>query len=508
MKALGTLLTTLVLVACGGGGGGGGSPAVATGQFTDSPVKGLQYRTVSQSGDTGANGEFRYLPGETVTFFVGDITLGSALGGAKITPFDLAGITPPTLVPSSDQTTVAFDQAINLAIFLQTLDADGNPDNGIEIPAQIRTMARGVTLDFKQQRNMFASTFALRKLIGAGRTAGLWGGVNAIRTPTLAIKAMYASLNIAPVMDLVTKVEAIDPNNSKVLWRQTIGYDNYRNRTQIVSEYDNNGVLERSTTIFLFDANGNAIHDETDANGDGRVDGWTDTSFNVNGDPTLSTIENDLNGDGALDSLVTVRLTYNVETSLTGVRVEYDNNYDGVVDSIRTETRSYDANGNRTLTVSMNDGVVDHREEVTYDSQGHIQMSRTEDDTNYDGVVDSRTTDTFDANGHVTLSEEDTDLDGTTNKRTTFTYDANGNRVLTETDTNVDGIVDSRLIYAFDAKGHQIRRDRDSNADGVLELRTVSTYDVNGYLILTEDDMGGDGVIDQQTTFVHEKVSG
>jgi hypothetical protein len=480
MKLLGSLLSTLILVACGGGGGGS-SPAVATGQFTDSPVKGLQYRTASQSGETGANGEFRYLPGETVTFFVGDITLGAAVGATKVTPFDLAGIAPPATIPNSGQTTVAFDQAINLAVFLQTLDADGNPANGIEIPTQIRTMTSGLTLDFKQKGNNFASTFALRKLVGSGRTAGLWGGVNAIRTPTLAIKAMYATLGITPVLNLLTKVESIDPNSSKVLFRTTYTYDVRGNVIKTVSEYDNDVALVSSTDNFTFDANGNATHQESDSNGDGVIEGWNDTTFNVNGDPTMYVGQYDSNLDGTVDYLVTVRMTYNADGRTTGSRVEIDNNNDGFVDEIRIETRSYDAKGNLILK---------------------------ETDSNGDGIVDSRIASYFDANNRMTRDEEDTNADGVVDIRTTFAYDANGNGILNESDTNADGIVDIRWSYSFDAKGNRIRRDRDSNADGVVDLRTVFTYDANGYQILTEDDMGADGVIDQQTTFVHLKVAG
>lgn len=484
MKALVTLFTTLILVACGGGGGGGGgggSPAVATGQFTDSPVKGLQYRTASQSGETNANGEFRYLPGETVTFFVGDITLGAAVGAAKVTPFDLAGIAPPTTVPNSGQSTVAFDQAINLAVFLQTLDADRNPANGIEIPTQIRTMTSGLTLDFKQLRSKFASTFALRKLVGSGRTAGLWGGVNAIRTPSLAIKSMYATLGITPVLNLLTMVESIDPNSSKVLLRTTYTYDANGNQTKVVSEADMNGVLVSSTDNLTFDANGNATHQESDSNGDGVVEVWSDTTFSVNGDPTMYVVRYDINGDGAVDYLVTVRMTYNADGRTTGIRVETDNNNDGFVDEIRIETRSYDTKGNLVLT---------------------------ETDSNGDGIVDSRVASYFDANNRITRDEEDTNADGIVDMRTTFSYDANGNGILTEYDNNADGVVDIRLSYMFDTNGNKIRRDRDGNADGVVDLRTVYTYDADGYLILTEEDMGVDGIIDRQTTYVHVKVAG
>jgi hypothetical protein len=481
MKALAPLLAALLLVACGGGGGGGDNPAVATGQFTGGPVKGLQYRTASQSGETGASGEFRYLPGEAVTFFVGDITVGAAAGAAKVSPFDLAGVAPPATVPNSSEASVAFDQAINLAIFLQTLDADGDPANGIEIPAQIRALASGSTLDFKLARDKFSRSLPLRKLVGAGRTAGLWGGVNAIRTPTRAIKALYASLGMTPVVDTVGKVETFDLKSGTLLERATATFDANGNRTQIASEYDNHGVLERSIMNFRFDANGNETYSESDSNGDGIFESWTNTTLNVNGDLMLAVREYDFDGDGMVDGRLVATATYNADTYMIGIRTEFDANNDGVVDSVMTEARSYDAKGNLILS---------------------------EVDSNGDGVVDSRTTSHFDADGRMTSSEDDSNGDGVLDSRATFSYDTGGREILLESDSNGDGVIDKRAIYKYDTQGNPISWERDDNADGVIDRRTVRTYDSDGYLILLAVDMDADGFFDQQTIFTHTKVAG
>jgi hypothetical protein len=504
MKALGTLLTTLVLVACGGGGGGGGSPAVATGQFTDSPVKGLQYRTASQSGETSANGEFRYLPGETVTFFVGDITLGAAIGAAKVTPFDIAGIAAPTTIPNSGQSTVAFDQAINLAIFLQTLDADGNPANGIEIPAQTRTMTSGVTLDFKQARYAFTSSVGWRKLVTAGRTAGL---VHIIPTPTRALQVMYATLGITPVLTEMSKIETIDPISAKVLTRTTFSYDGQGDGTQVVFESDQNGLFTRSTDTFTFDVNGNITHaDHHWEDGISKADSWTDTTFDDNGNSSLSIDTSDNNGDGTIDSRGTTQWTFNLDGYLTEVRIEFDDNNDGTIDSWRTRAFSYDTNGNRTLTVSVADGVADYREETSYDAKGNMTLMVY--DSNGDGILDKRIVYTLNATSQLTLAEEVSNLDGTIDKRTTYTYGNNGRVTLADEDSNNDGSVDIRTTYAYDAQGHRTRKERDDKADGYIDQREIYTYDANGYPTLTELDRNGDGVVDQKTTFEYVKIGG
>lgn len=91
---LATAAAVVALVtACGGGSGSGtaatpDNAAIAT--FIDSPVQGLAYQSVSYSGRTDGNGNFPYKPGETVTFSIGNMVLGSATpAGTKLTPLEL-----------------------------------------------------------------------------------------------------------------------------------------------------------------------------------------------------------------------------------------------------------------------------------------------------------------------------------------------------------------------------------------------------------------------------------
>jgi len=133
--------SVFLLSACGGGGGGGTTtpPATpSTGVFTDSPVAGLHYETPTHSGTTNALGEYDYLPGESVTFSIGGIVLGSTLAGPVVSPLTLvAGATDAT------------DPVVtNIVRLLLTLDDDGNPDNGISIAAATATAAAGLSVDF------------------------------------------------------------------------------------------------------------------------------------------------------------------------------------------------------------------------------------------------------------------------------------------------------------------------------------------------------------------------
>ncbi len=151
-KILTLSVLALLLSACGGGGGSDSNnvntdpqtptpkpaPTPSTGVFIDSPVAGLYYETATYSGTTNALGEYDYLPGETVTFSVGGIILGSSTAGPVVTPL--------TLVNGA---TDATDPVVtNIVRLLLTLDDDGNPDNGITISAATAAAATGQTVDF------------------------------------------------------------------------------------------------------------------------------------------------------------------------------------------------------------------------------------------------------------------------------------------------------------------------------------------------------------------------
>ena len=132
----------LWLSACGGGSGDPGTtitPVIpSTGVFVDAPVAGLRYKTATQSGITSSAGKYNYLPGETVTFSIGDIVLGSTQAGPVATPLSLV----------SGATDATDPVVTNIVRLLMTLDADANPANGIVISTATDTAAQGRSVDF------------------------------------------------------------------------------------------------------------------------------------------------------------------------------------------------------------------------------------------------------------------------------------------------------------------------------------------------------------------------
>ena len=158
------MLASIMLVACGGGGSGGspgtssgGAGTTVQGQFVDSIVIGLRYDTPTVSGFTDEQGRFNYRGGETVRFFVGDVFIGEAVGQAIITPVELVA----GAVDENDT------QVLNIVIFLQSVDDDGDESNGIRITSLANAAAAGQAVDFTLAAGVFDTDGAFEILISS-----------------------------------------------------------------------------------------------------------------------------------------------------------------------------------------------------------------------------------------------------------------------------------------------------------------------------------------------------
>ena len=120
------LAPMLTLTGCLDGGSDNDDPS--SGTFVDSPVAGLDYQGPEiGSAQTNAEGKFSYFPGETISFAIGDLPLGSATGADELTPLSII-----------DGASDASDTRVsNMLVLLQSLDADGDLNNGIQITQQI-----------------------------------------------------------------------------------------------------------------------------------------------------------------------------------------------------------------------------------------------------------------------------------------------------------------------------------------------------------------------------------
>ena len=130
----------------------------STGIFFDSPVSGLRYRTNSLSGTTNSKGEFNYFNGESITFSVGNIDLPSTMAKDILSPLDL-----------SSTKNISDTQVVNIVRFLQSIDNDSNPENGIQVDDSMHNAAHTTAqLDFSSES--FADHTALREILDPSST--------------------------------------------------------------------------------------------------------------------------------------------------------------------------------------------------------------------------------------------------------------------------------------------------------------------------------------------------
>jgi hypothetical protein len=116
---------TGILAACGGSDGDS-TPLMSTGYFLDSKVEGLDYiGDRGATGSTGVEGEFKYLPDETLTFSLGNLPIGSVGGQTVVTPQDLIDIK----LTLDEQMQVV----VNTVRLIIAVDENANPDDGIVV---------------------------------------------------------------------------------------------------------------------------------------------------------------------------------------------------------------------------------------------------------------------------------------------------------------------------------------------------------------------------------------
>lgn len=139
------IFASAILVACGGGGDSATTPAAATtvtGKFVDATVVGLGYRcgaSSTQTGLTNASGEYTCNTGQSVTFVVGGIVLGSVSSPlAVVTPLDLVGVgaSPSNPVVS------------NIVRFLMSVSSSAPSSGTITIASSVATAASATTVNF------------------------------------------------------------------------------------------------------------------------------------------------------------------------------------------------------------------------------------------------------------------------------------------------------------------------------------------------------------------------
>jgi len=106
--------------------------AIQQGVFIDSLVQGVRYKTSSNlQGVTNNKGEFQFVDGDTVNFYVGDVLLGSVRAGDLVTILEM-------------------DNPEQVAMLLQSIDDNKDPEDGIVISSEMQALFENSVLTIEE----------------------------------------------------------------------------------------------------------------------------------------------------------------------------------------------------------------------------------------------------------------------------------------------------------------------------------------------------------------------
>jgi len=178
-----------------------------TGKFIDAPVEGLSYEC-SLKGTTDANGAFTCKEGDTVTFKLGSLTLGSSAVQDTITPLHL--------YPNDKE------KAYNVAQILHSLDNDSNPDNDIKIDEELLSTLELDGIDIESDsstfQNAISSAFASTDKTPYNREQAVAKMFNYIDTKDVNI----SDLTVSPTEELGLLETLMCTNTQKMLEAECI----------------------------------------------------------------------------------------------------------------------------------------------------------------------------------------------------------------------------------------------------------------------------------------------
>lgn len=557
-----------LLSACGGGGGSS-SPAptpepetatdpepvqqpepepepTLTGIIVNGVVGGLRFETPTQSGLTNDSGEFVYLEGETVTFSIGDIALGSTLATAEVSPFDLVQSAPPVTESEmraelNNNAVNGFDIIANISLFLVSLDNDKNPDNGLDLTGWDETLA-GASLDFNE--NLYSFYDKTFKYFAIDHNANKHVKFSA------PLIHLYENLGITIEANLPETIKTDLKNDGSI---DSFIHNIYTTEGKPSTEFTdrNNDGNKEITSNYIFEefeiTNTESKETEFDDNSDGTNDRLNTTTLTFNKATGLLKIREEERDSGTLNSSVT-KNTYlyddernlredlferdfdindnaSSSTKITNIYNDYDElefqtterNSNGSNVALVSKTYTYISPGKRKLITTANDnngGVVpdsNRIETYTYDEEGNLEkylLEHFSDADNNDYKIVHTYKPHANANPLTYVEDRDNDADGEMDARTSTTYTFNDSRnVLTELqekDSDGNQIFESSFLITYSYDDNQFRKSEiievDGNADSVVDRRhtMTNTYNDNNTLkeqLLTTDE-NGDNIID------------
>jgi len=236
---------------------------------------------------------------------LGGTTLGESPGQARLSPFELAGISAPVDDDSFNAVFASGElfRAVNIAFLLQTLDLDGAPEDGIEISEEIVALFEGVELDLDRDPQRFRNDHDFRRILNEANGRSLFSTHRVIADLVAVMEHLYGSLRLELALTELASQSLDTDGNGVPDAALTLEFDGSGRAVAQSVDSDANGTVDSRQTR-TYDAIGNLIRTDLDVGADGTVDHVTrQTEFDSAGN--VLRLEVDVGDDGILDSIVT-----------------------------------------------------------------------------------------------------------------------------------------------------------------------------------------------------------
>jgi YD repeat-containing protein len=419
-------LSLTALLACNGSD----DDNTQTGRLSYANLAGLTYETETRSGTTDSTGSFNYIEGETITFSLGNTTIGSPITAkSEISLEDLIpGVTLYTttgqvrkLLGNLDGMNIGgmslaekkrFYQLANTLVLLHSLDADADPSNGIEIRSGVDSLLADTRIDLEKAMEMFPKNAVFRNAISQAAEEGLIASNNIAETGA-ALDHYYTENNITTNFSIIeTRTDIFSFFSSEQIEEKvTYSYDENYNLTSIFVETIESGeVIRLSTDTLEYDEQSRLTRQVSDR--------------------FVETLEYDEFGN------------------LISKTIIYDEPSEIFFRNSKT-SYTYDENGNK-LTETLDediDGQIDSTTQFTYDDDNRVVTASN----SWNNEVYSVTTTTYNQNRDIATVAISYDSDAENDKVSNYTYDENYNLISYESSSG-----DSSSTYTYDDDGNQL----------------------------------------------------
>ncbi|MGI1679634.1 MAG: hypothetical protein K6L75_12915 [Cellvibrionaceae bacterium] len=510
------------------------------GSLMGGDAQGVRYKTETQSGLTDGSGTFYYRRGESVTFSVGGIELGTAEGAEDISLFDFFNMEAPSteraLRKEFENTEVTdFDRVINIGLLLTFLDKDNDTSNGLDLTGWDEVL---VDEQYSFENNFYSREYDFYEYLenkydfdsSTNRRATIdyiYNNLN-ILIPVQA-EIMFSSgedgnFNFVRkyfVDDLgrITGYEE-DSNgdgNFDYYTNESLDNKNFVTTSETKWDFDRDGIFEkRDLNFYEYDISGNVINSISEhyfSDGSSRRSEITYSYFSDNKVAT-SYSSVDYNNDGFLEEIY--ESNYSNDEKLLSKSEKSDSDQDGVYDYFLEYVASYDVEGNQlnsketvTQLPPRETLYIINSTESSYDSYGNLlSYVETEEDRDGNVILVEEIIASYNSDGNQLeyLIKGDSNRDGERDYiySVVTTYDQVGNK-LSETkmiDSNYDGEFDrsEQVLATYDVNGNVLthKYQVDYDLDGIYQfiLEEIKTFDSNSNQLsfVGRADYDGDGV--------------